>query len=158
VPARAAECGAHERPHILLRGLRANRARAKGQDVAAVVLDHLMGGVDVVGNTRAHARELVGGDGDAGAAAADQHRALDPPRGDGVADEPGECRIIVVGTVELGAEHDRLVAGVADDLGNLVPDRRPGMVGGNGNSQGSHSLPRTFATRSATASGVIPRF
>ena len=88
----AAERGIDERPHVFLGGLRADRARAEGQHVAAVVLDHLMGGVDVVGDARAHAGELVGGDRDAGAAAADQDRALGPPRGDRIADQLGEDR------------------------------------------------------------------
>ena len=155
---RAAERGIDERPHEFLGGLRPDRARAKRQNVAAVVLDHLMGGVDVVGDARAHARELVGGDRDAGAAAADQDRALGPSRGDRLADQLGEDRVVVVRAVELGAEHDRFVAGVPDDLGDVLPDARPGVVGGNGDFQGSHSLPRTFMTRSATASGVIPSF
>jgi hypothetical protein len=155
---RAAERGIDERPHVLLGRLRADRARAKRQDIAAVVLDHLMGGVNIVGDARAHARELVGGDRDAGAAAADQDRALGPARGDRIADPLGEDRVVVVGAVEFGAEHDHLVAGVPDDLGDLIPERRAGVVGGNGDSQGSHSLPRSFATRSATASGVIPSF
>ena len=126
-----AEGGIDERPHVFLGRLRADHARAKGHHVAAVVLDHLMGAVNVVGDARAHAGELVGGDRDAGAAAADQDRALHASRGERVADQPGEGRVVVVGAVELGAEHDRLVAGVPDHLGDLVPDRRPRVVGGN---------------------------
>ena len=137
----AAERGIDERPHVFLGGLRANRARTEGHHVAAVVLDHLMGGVDVVGDARAHAGELVGGDRDAGAAAADQDRALRPSGGDRIADQLGEDRIVVVRAVELGAEHDRLVAGVPDDLGDVLPVP-PGVVGGNGDFHGSHSLPR----------------
>ena len=67
-----------------------------------------------------------------------------------------EGGIVVVGAVELGAEHDGLVAGVADHLGDVVSDDRPGVVGGNGDSQGSHSLPSSLATRPATASAVMP--
>ena len=84
---RTAERGIDERPHVFLGRLRPDRARAKRQNVAAVVLDHLMGGVDVVGDARAHARELVGGDRDAGPAAADQDRTLGPSRGDRLADQ-----------------------------------------------------------------------
>ena len=156
VALRAAEGGADERPHQLLGGLDPDRAGAERQHVAVVVLDHLMGGVDVVGKRRAHAGQLVGGDRDPSAAAADQDRAIGAPRGDRIADEPREGRIVVVGAIEVGAEHDRLVAGVADHLGDVVSDDRPGVVGGNGNSQGSHSLPSSLVTRPATASAVMP--
>ena len=54
-----AERGIDERPHVFLGGLRADRARTEGHHIAAVVLDHLMGGVDVVGDARAHAGSLL---------------------------------------------------------------------------------------------------
>ena len=69
-------CALRKASTISQRQRRADDARAEAQHVHVVVFDGLMRGVGVVADRRADARELVGGNRDAGAAAADDDAAL----------------------------------------------------------------------------------
>src|SRR5207249_6848615 len=65
-----------EGSHQLPSQLRADHPAAHHQHVHVIVLDALMGGIRVVAEPGADARQLVGGDGSADSAAADQDGAL----------------------------------------------------------------------------------
>src|SRR5438128_11088217 len=79
----AAESRAGEGARQLARQLDAHDSRAEAEHVHVVMLDTLVGRVMVMAEPRADAAVLVGGDGGAHAAAADENAALGPPFLDG---------------------------------------------------------------------------
>ena len=81
--AAALKLGVEERVHDLEREARAEHARAHGEDVRIVVAAGHLGGVAVAAQGGADALDLVGGDGDADAGAADEDAALALPVRDG---------------------------------------------------------------------------
>src|SRR5256714_15522373 len=76
VPLASPETGFEERPNEVGGQLGADDFRAEPKDVHVVVLDALVGGVDVVTDRGADARQLARSDRGADAGTADQHAAL----------------------------------------------------------------------------------
>ena len=81
--AAALKLSVEERVHDLEREARAEHARAHGEDVRIVVAAGHLGGVAGAAQGGAEALDLVGGDGDADAGAADEDAALVLPARDG---------------------------------------------------------------------------
>ena len=139
--------GADEGGHHVGRHLGAHHPRAQGEDVDVVVLDHLVGGVVVGPVGGPHPRQPVGGDGDPGPAAAHQDPPLGLGRGQAVADQFGDHRVVdALGRGGVGTEQHRLVAGVGDRLRHPGPQRQAGVVGGDGDPHGRTPPHRTGDT------------
>ena len=113
----------------------ADDARAEAQHVHVVVLDRLMRGVGVVAHRRANAGELVRGNRDAGAAAADDDAALGLPVAQGVGDRFGGIGIIHR-RGRMGAEIEDIVALLSQFCGQFLLQHIPCVVGTEGDSHG----------------------
>ena len=115
----------------------AHDPRAEGEDVDVVVLDHLVGGVVVGPVGGPDPGQPVGGDGDPRPAAAHEDPPLGLGRGQAVADQLGDHRVVdALGRGGVGAEQDGLVAGVGDRLRHTGAQRQAGVVGGDGDPHG----------------------
>jgi hypothetical protein len=145
--------GTDEGGDDLRRHRRAHDPRAEREDVAVIVLDHLVAGVVVAAVGGADAGQPVGGDRHARAAAADEDPPLGVHRRQRVANELGDDRVVdAPGRGDVGAEEERLVAGGADGVGDCGAEGEPSVVGGYGDLHWFTNL-RTW---SATFSGVYP--
>ncbi len=108
----AVELRCEEGPDQLRGELPADDPGAEAEHVHVVVLDALVGGVDVVADRGADAVDLARGDRGAGARAADEHGAVGPARAERFADLAGLVRIV----------HSRLRT-VDAEVDGVVPER-----------------------------------
>src|SRR6266540_274057 len=106
----AVEPRTEEYPDEIGGKLGADDLRAEAEHVHVVVLDALVGGVDVVADGGTDSRELAGRDRGADPGAADEHAALCLTAEDGLADLPRLLGIV-----------DPLGSGVGAQVHDLVP-------------------------------------
>ncbi len=128
---RAHEVGGEARPDDL---------RAETEDVHVVVLDSLVGGVDVVADGCPNPGDLARGNRRADAGAADEHAALGLAVLDRGAELGGLDGIVDPHRVGVGAEVHDLVSGTAQRLEELVPEMDASVVERHGNF---HATDRT---------------
>ncbi|MEN3311198.1 MAG: hypothetical protein V7645_527, partial [Actinomycetota bacterium] len=84
---------------------------AKAEDVHVVVLDALVGGIDVMADGRADPRQLAGGNRCAHTGTANEDSTLGLPAEDRLADRPGLVRVIDSLRVRIGAQVHHEVSG-----------------------------------------------
>lgn len=100
---------------------------ADAEDVHVVVLDPLVGGVVVVADAGADAGDLVGGDADADAAAADQNAAVGPTSNNDLANFAGEVGV-VDGAVGVCPAVDDGMARRGDEGSDSVLEREAAVI------------------------------
>lgn len=106
---------------------------AETQDVHVVMLDGLVGGVRVVADGCPDPREFVGGDRDAGTAAAQQETAVDAMVGKGRGHRLGAVRIVDCRS-RMGPEVDHLMAQGLKDRHKVAFQFERRVVGGYSNT------------------------
>src|SRR5688572_13148601 len=140
VPLAAVELRAEEDGDELARDGRADDLRAEAEHVHVVVLDRLVGAVEVVADRRADAGHLAGGDRGAGARAADEDAALGLAALDLLADLARLVRVVDTDVGAVGAEVDHLVA--LERLRDGVAQVDATVVEGDGDPHGPSLPPR----------------
>src|SRR5579859_5063376 len=109
----------------------ADNSCAENDDVHIVVFNALMGGVGVVAHAGADAGDLVGGDADTYAGAADENAARGVARLDGETYALGEVGIVVFGLDFECAEIEDLMAALSEIGAYFFLEGKAGVVGGD---------------------------
>src|SRR6476646_1991651 len=133
--------------------LGADDVRAEAEHVHIVVLDPLMGGVDVVADGGADARKLAGGDRGADAGTTDEHATVGLAADDRPAELARLYRVVHADRIGIGAEVDDVVTERRELLEHTFAESDASVVERDRHSHVRATLPRWTTPSSGASSG-----
>src|SRR6476646_6853946 len=149
----AVEGGTEKYPDEIGGKLRADHLGAQAEHAYAVVLDALVGGVDVVADRGANTGELAGGHARTDARTANEDAALGVAGKKRLADLPGLVRIVDPYGIGVRPQVDDVVPERRELLEHALPQLDAAMVERDGHPHMGVTLP-TWTTHSSGVSSV----